>query len=356
MKSILISIASKLNFFRFFFVWCMDLFCLNNNIWEKFNNKLKTCYPCKNRVYSSREIHSLYRDFLNCWLKDGYSLGDYFSYEFIRLNRRERNTYISDSYRFVLDRKVNSKRYKDLFENKAQFSEKFKGYMHRKILVINSEEDKEAFFAFCQSHPRICIKPRDAHRGMGVEIVDVRTQKKIQETWEKIFADKMIVEEAIIQNPVLATPHPQSVNTLRISTAIDKNNVPHIMACCFRMGVNRNCIDNFSGGGVVAPVDVFSGVISGPARDLDANYYMYHPTTGQLLSGFQVPEWETLKKIVLEVALVVPEMRYIGWDFSLNEHGQWELIEGNNPGGVHTLQLTAGRGLKKEYDKVLIAE
>lgn len=61
-----------------------------------------------------------------------------------------------------------------------------------------------------------------------------------------------------------------------------------------------------------------------------------------------------MKKLALEVAMVVPEMRYIGWDWTRKDKGQWELIEGNNPGGVHTLQLTAGRGLKQEYENILL--
>lgn len=354
MKNRLMSLVGKVGFLRNFVVWCIDAFRLNNNIWRNFKQRLKTSNPSCKRNYSDKEVHRLYRDFLNCWIKDNYSLGDYFAYEFIRLNEAERRTYISDTYRFVLDRKANARQYKDLFEDKAQFDEKFSAYIKRQILKVNSDDDKDAFIQFCKKHRRICIKPRNAHRGMGVEILDVLTEEAIQQAWEKVSAAQMIVEEVIAQDPVLASPHPQSINTLRISTAIDRNNVPHIMACCFRMGMNQNCIDNFSGGGVVAPIDMQTGIINNLARDLNANYYAYHPTTGKLLVGMQIPQWEELKKLVLEVAMVVPEMRYIGWDWTRNDQGQWELIEGNNPGGVHTLQLTAGRGLKQDYENILL--
>lgn len=355
MKKIINKIAKNVGFLRIIYVACIDVFHLNNVIWERFNNKLASCNPSKNRKLSSKDIHRIYRDFLNCWIKDDYNMSDYFTYEFIRLNKSERNTYISDSYRFVLDSKVNQKAHKDDFENKAKFNNIFKKYMHRELLAIEGEADKERFFEFCERHKRICIKPRSAHRGMGVEILNVSEISDTAQVWEKVCENKMIVEEVILQHPVLAKLHPSSINTIRVSTAVDKSKNPHIMACCLRIGVDNNCIDNFSGGGIVVPVNISSGMIDGMARDLDANYYAFHPTTGELLVGLQIPEWESLKKTVLEVAAIIPEMRYIGWDFSLNQNGKWELIEGNNPGGVHTLQLASGRGLKKEYDDILLS-
>ena len=261
---------------------------------------------------------------------------------------------MTNGYRFVLDRAANDAHYKDLFSDKGQFYSTFSRYIHRDVLSVEDEKDKQTFFDFCDKHNRIIIKPRASHRGIGVEIIDVNSEKNKNDAWDKVIKDKMVVEEVMKQNSVLASPHPQSLNTLRIATAIDKTGVPHMMVACLRMGYGKNCIDNASGGGIFALINPETGIIESCARDLSAKSYAFHPTSGVLIVGMKIPKWDELKQKALEVTAVVPQMRYIGWDWAMNDKDEWELIEGNNPGGVHMLQLLSGKGLKKEYDDILL--
>ena len=53
-----------------------------------------------------------------------------------------------------------------------------------------------------------------------------------------------------------------------------------------------------------------------------------------------------------ELAQVIPENRYTGWDIAYinnGENGKWVMIEAN-PRGQFGAQFVRGKGMKREYD------
>ena len=64
-----------------------------------------------------------------------------------------------------------------------------------------------------------------------------------------------MVEEIIKQHPIMKAIHPQSVNTLRIFTIIDREGVPHIGLPILRAGLGDSVTDNTSSGGLYFIVD-----------------------------------------------------------------------------------------------------
>ena len=79
---------------------------------------------------------------------------------------------------------------------------------------------------------------------------------------------------------------------------------------------------------------------------------MKHPDTGVVLLGYRVPFWEEAKAFVCELAQVIPDNHYTGWDIALTDKG-WVLQEGNDRGGFMLIQITTGKGFRPEIDRII---
>lgn len=104
------------------------------------------------------------------------------------------------------------------------------------------------------------------------------------------------------------------------------------------MGGSTAPVDNLHSGGLFAPIDLETGIISHPGYDKKHVLHKCHPVSGIPIAGFQIPFWKEVKKLARSLAVEVPQMRYIGWDIAVTETGPL-MIEGNNHPGYDILQM-----------------
>lgn len=159
-----------------------------------------------------------------------------------------------------------------------------------------------------------------------------------------------MVEELIIQHPEIGRLHPQSVNTLRVPTICYKDRV-EVIHPILRVGRGNAIVDNGGSGGICCGIDPDTG-ITFSAADESGNSFIRHPDTGLELIGYQVPRWEEAKKLVRELAYILPDNHYTGWDLALTIDG-WVLQEANDRGTFILFQITTGVGFKPEIEKIV---
>lgn len=119
------------------------------------------------------------------------------------------------------------------------------------------------------------------------------------------------------------------------------------------MGVNNSHLDNFSSGGIGAPVDIDTGIIFYPATNKLGQEYLIHPDSKKQIVGFKIPNWEEYKNFALKLALKFPTMRYIGWDIVKDKQGNYTVIEGNRNAGTSLMECNLLYGLLPIYNKFL---
>ena len=122
-----------------------------------------------------------------------------------------------------------------------------------------------------------------------------------------------------------------------------------ILAAAIRVGGGNSIVDNFHAKGVAYPIDIESGIISGMGKDLDNNYYLKHPSTGIIMPGYQIPNYDSVIKFVTDAAMQNPKARWIGWDVAVTPRG-CEMIEGNYLVNCNFLQTWDKKG-KYNYIK-----
>lgn len=183
-----------------------------------------------------------------------------------------------------------------------------------------------------------------------------REPASLQEIEALLDADNYLLEAYCVQGRFENELFPDSVNTLRISTAENKNGDIEVMFALQRMGrVPKSCVDNANAGGILAKIDLDTGrmdvgwVYAGGSfykEDGSEARYAIHPITGCPIEGRIIPNWNRLKEQILRLH---GQLRFLGipqiaWDVALTDDG-FKIIEANLSTGVE-IQLIYG-GLRK---------
>jgi len=259
----------------------------------------------------------------------------------------KRREFITDGQSRRLLYAFNPPKYHEIFLDKYQTYNKFRNYYEREIIIAESTE-LEFFKEFCIRNRQIFIKPRNLSRGQGARKIEIEESINLESLYQECLDNQVIIEEVIDPHPDLARFHPQSLNTIRITTVVTKNDVRLMKPAFFKMGKNDSINDNWSDGGILAEVDIDTGIIHSFGIDKYLNQYAKHPNSKKHIIGYQIPYWEELKGFVRELALVVPQNRRVGWDITLNNLNKPVLVEGNHYGDFFTFS-----GNRKLYEETL---
>lgn len=279
---------------------------------------------------------SIILDMAKCARKYGAGYMDYDLFEMYDLTDAQRDTYITRGRNNNLIEKYNNKAYFHIFENKNEFNKIFQKYLKRDWIDVTNSS-KEDVIKFIKRHDIFMAKPIDGGCGKGIEKIETNNYKSPEELYEYLASNHNFeLEEVIKQNEKVSKIYPEAINTVRMVTIL-KDNKPHVICAYFRIG-NGSFVDNFNSGGMVAPIDVKTGVVSDKAIDKNKNLYEVHPETGKTIKGFKFPFWNEAVKMCKEASKIVPEMAYIGWDVAFTVNGPI-FVEANEFPGHDIYQL-----------------
>lgn len=137
----------------------------------------------------------------------------------------------------------------------------------------------------------------------------------------------VVVQCLIEQHPTLAAIHPDSVNSIRIMTLTEGNQVKDLSSI-LRMGVGKSQVDNVSSGGVAVGIDE-KGILKRKSFSGDGKCYEGHPD-GVVLEGINVPSYFECLEICSDIAPRFARFsRLISWDFAIGADNKPSLIEAN---------------------------
>ena len=136
-----------------------------------------------------------------------------------------------------------------------------------------------------------------------------------------------VLEAQVQQHEVIARLYPCGVNCLRIVTLIDDSAVPHCLYAVLKMGNSGRWTDSRREDSMVCPIDLETGCLKGKAYTPDMQSHEQHPYTGVKFKDYALPYISEAIALAKEVSLVVPQMRYMGWNIALTQTGP-VLMEG----------------------------
>lgn len=201
------------------------------------------------------------------------------------------------------------------------------------------------------------------YAGLGIDIVDCRFENadyldnsshesddKNSEAyilWKEYFDKNSLAEELLESSAVYSSIYPESLNTMRITTLLDDEGVPHVIGAANQFGSRGSIVDNDDNSSIWANIDINTGIVD--AVDTDERTGLInelHPDTRKPILGFENPHFDEVKELACQAALIVPECRLIGWDIARLSDGRLEIIEGNVTPELNLFQSMTGKGLK----------
>lgn len=294
-------------------------------------------------------VHGSLRDYKKALRRHRVNFKEYNTYEFWCLNKRERMNYLSELQLKCIYRKMENTDEWKWIDNKLMTHLKFAKFMRRDWICPSIS----SFDSFCQFvSSRDCIvKPWMGSLGKGIFLVEKDGICDLHELYNNCRNNGLIVEERVRSCKELEAFHPHSLNTIRVMTMINGNRF-EVIGCMFRMGVGDHVVDNGSAGGILAPIDIKTGVIVGDGRDKEGKTYACHPDTGKTIKGFVVPNWDNVLASCKEMAFLISKKAIAGWDVCVLDEGEVELIEVNGGPNIMGLQTAYGYGLKPRIQTI----
>lgn len=255
---------------------------------------------------------------------------DYQDWDFHLLKHRDRVTYMTHPKSNHIAQLVNQKPFRHHFADKSEFVQLFAKYVGRETLDVRTASAEEVR-AFVEHHGSVIVKVLDRDGGQGIERREASEIADFTAFRDELLENRQfLVEQVIPQHPEMAALNPSSVNSLRIVSYFDGSEV-HILARVLKMG-NGDVIDNFAHGGMYTMLDE-DGVALHAAFDVAGDAYEIHPISGIRIPGFRVPLYSQVLDLVDEIARIVPQIPYVGWDIAISPDRP-VVIEGNYNTGV----------------------
>ena len=296
-----------------------------------FGMKYKSFFNTINVVHekSGKSKIAIFFDILYCAKKYGAGHNDYKVFEFYNMPKENRDTYLTRFRNKKIIEYLNDARYRELFDNKALFNERFKDYLKRDFANID-KLDLNEFERFISKHKTIFCKPYNGDSGKAIEKLNVSDFKSIEEMYNYIKDKRIGVLESVIeQHEDMAKVNPYAVNCMRLVTVVRNNKDVDVLYGVVKFGCSTSFVDNMGFGAVSAMIDLKTGKVSSAAQTAKGELVEVHPISGITFKGFQIPLFADAIEFIKKAALEIPEVRQVGWDICISKEGP-AIVEGND--------------------------
>lgn len=231
-------------------------------------------------------------------------------------------------------------------------------YIDNGVISDISDDFKETSLTkVLAKSPDVFCKSLDGENGVGVfhveynnDIITINGKQVVEnEFWSLVDNGSFLIQEKIIQHPMMSRLYPTSINTLRIDTVRNLNTGKiSVWPSIMRMGANGSHIDNGSQGGIMVNINLEEGKLDDYGyrfSKFGGGKVKEHPDTGVNFGTFKIPFFkETLEKCVFFHSML-KDIHSIGWDVVITPEGpafiegndDWEIVDAQLGGGVREL-------------------
>jgi hypothetical protein len=172
------------------------------------------------------------------------------------------------------------------------------------------------------------------------DVLIERLQAQSQKLKRRIIVQPQVKNSADLEELVGSS----SLCSARIITIRKPQGKAEFLVAMAGLPAGKGGGSNFSTGALGAPVDGTSGVL-GKARYKQLSRvmesYENHPSTGRLIAGFKLPDWDEAVNLAVAAHESFPCIAFVGWDVAFTNYGPI-LIEGNVGFGANSPQITHG--------------
>ena len=289
----------------------------------------------KQALLGDRSFLDLYTDIIACKFKYKTALSDYLLFNFMEYrDPKMRREYIfSDDWVRLVHNLNPPNSTPGFLSDKVLAYKRFKKYFYRDVLIVAESTDEE-IQAFCEKHAVFYAKRAWSFAGRDVEKIRV-DRAKLDETVSYVKQYDML-EEEIVQHPVMDTVSPNAVASFRFTILKYKGEILMLPLSVrialfddvdiIKMGQSSSCVAVDEEGYFISPAVVNDSVFDPDFK----TRYDHHPITGVAISdgSFKVPFYQEMVDMMMEITRGEDEYGHLGWDIAISDKGPC-VIEGN---------------------------
>lgn len=312
-----------------------------------------------------KEQDILYVSVYNYWMY-GFTTEEIFYLDLLNKTESEKQEYISHMDRINYMHHLNLPGDVHFLTNKYETYLKLKKYYDRDVIYIQSDSDYNVFCDFFYKHEEFVIKPVGMATSIGVRKLSrndfednarnaflsiISEIETVQQKYKWATLKGVVIEELIHQGEEMASLHPASVNSVRLTT-IKQGEKVHIFYPVLRIGKAGEFLCCGAVGSILTGINCTTGICETDGYNEMNEHYKIHPDTKRSIKGIIIPKWKELCSMAKELAHVFPTLNYIGWDFVFTSAGKWTVMEANE-NGEFLGQIAYQRGLLKEFQHII---
>ena len=177
----------------------------------------------------------------------------------------------------------------------------------------------------------VCKKTVDTSSGRDVRLIevqdgrDVRKNEKLQDVLTSM-GKNFVVQERLRAHSAFAALYAGSINTLRVVSYQTKSGYK-VAPIIIRIGKD-GYVDNAHQGGMFVGVTPEGKLLKEAVTEFQQRY-TEHPITGVTFEGYVLPKVPEIIQCAIEMHKNYPSMRFISWDFTVDQDENIVLIEAN---------------------------
>ena len=299
--------------------------------------KLKQCEVRHLSIGQKKDILDFYEKLIGkkvptYWHEYFYSRNEFFSVKYIPTCLYHSDViYKLNNYKLrhaYVDKSIYDVYFPDVLRPKT-FVKNINGYYYDDSKPICREEAIKR----CQNLKGAVAKPtQEGMWGSGVKVFSSQggtlDDGSTVETMMDGYGKNFIIQEKIQQHESMALLNPTSLNTLRVLSYRQGNEV-YILYVVVRIGRKGKSVDNETAGGINADIDLATGRILDCAYGTPSEKKILTTDVGTILKEFQIPGFDKVISEVKELHFRLPYFDLVGWDFGVDEEGNPVMIEWN---------------------------
>jgi hypothetical protein len=154
----------------------------------------------------------------------------------------------------------------------------------------------------------------------------------MNELYSTVTKSGYLFQEVVKQHHELNKLNPSCFNTIRFDTYINPDGTIDVVSGYLRMSIRNTHVDNISSGGLMVGINIKTGRLKkegfSKITNVGVKTFTEHPVTKTIFENFYIPYFNESKELVKKAAMLMPDLRLVGWDVAIGESGP-VLIEGN---------------------------